>query len=148
MISLIYAMGIIGSLGLIVAVYAWLWKGLIKLTIIEHYNKEMLLFKISLLLSTAFMGIILTFSIILMFFTAVDTPNYIMHQKTGAPVNWYEFNTFMYFSAVTYFSLGYGDYVPVGTIMQIIVLIESLLGYINSGLLIAYGFDLFRRYYR
>lgn len=54
-------------------------------------------------------------------------------------------SSFFYFSSVTYFSLGYGDYLPRGPIMVSLVFMESLLGYLNSGILIAYALNLFTK---
>lgn len=112
-------------------------------------EKEKMLIKISLVLSISFIYIIIIFGFIYLLISLIEihpySENYLINEQTGDAVDWYQVEIFLYFSAVTYFSLGYGDIVPVGSLMYAIIVFESLLGYINSGLIIAYGFDIFRK---
>jgi voltage-gated potassium channel Kch len=43
----------------------------------------------------------------------------------------------LYFSFVTFTTLGYGDIVPISGIAKLLVILESFAGYIMGGLLVA-----------
>jgi hypothetical protein len=47
------------------------------------------------------------------------------------------FLDYLYFSVVTFATVGYGDIVPIGSLSKLIVISEILLGYLMGGLLVA-----------
>lgn len=52
-----------------------------------------------------------------------------------------DFTTALYFSSVTYFTLGYGDLVPIGSWMRIFVFLECLCSVLNTGLIAVYVYN-------
>lgn len=52
-----------------------------------------------------------------------------------------DFTTALYFSFVTYFTLGYGDLIPFGTWMRFFVFLECLSSVLNTGLIAVYVYN-------
>ena len=134
----------------VVNIYRSLWGMLLSLSRRNQYlSPGILLLRISLAIVLTITGIILLFSLGYALTTYLYEGigiNYIAQgpERTHR-VETEDLASFFYFSSVTYFSLGDGDYAPKGNLMLILVYLESLLGYVNSGILIAYAFNLFTR---
>jgi hypothetical protein len=52
-----------------------------------------------------------------------------------------DFTTALYFSFVTYFTLGYGDLVPFGSWMRFVVFLECLSSVVNTGIIAVYVYN-------
>jgi len=146
----------IGILGLfaislsIANTYRILWSNLIDIQSEHHrYGPGLLLFRISVAIMFTITVIIFLFGLaysVVTYLSGISGGNFIMEGWQGTEaIPFEDYFAFFYFSAVTYFSLGYGDFVPRGSLMVFLVFIESLIGYINSGILIAYAFNIFTR---
>lgn len=143
-------MGVCGLFGFSVScinLYRSLWTVLLRFQTNYWQGAGELLIKITLVIVLAITGLVALFALgyDLTAYLYRDSLGNCVYQLGGDPLvegNWAEY---FYFSAVTYFSLGYGDYIPRGTIMLSLVYAEALLGYINSGIIIAYAFNLFNR---
>lgn len=129
----------------IMGIYLFIIKILREIGIKTHDNPYNLLVKISLILSVAVTLIISTFGFSYYLISSLDELNYIVHITGRQLESFSDIHIFFYFSTATYFSLGYGDYVPIGNYMYLLTFLETLLGYITSGLIVAFGFDVFRK---
>lgn len=146
-------LGILGGLALGLTginIYRSLWATLINLQSSQpRIGGGRLLLLISVAIVYTITAIVSLFSVayaMVSFLSGPSGGNYIenSHQDWHRLYPW-NLSAFFYFSSVTYFSLGYGDYLPRGTVMIALIYLESLLGYINSGILIAYAFNLFTK---
>jgi uncharacterized membrane protein len=148
-----FILGILAFFALVVTginIYRSLWSALVNL---QSRHPKMgggqLLLLISVVIVYTITAIVSLFSVAYAIVSYLDGPsggNYIMDSDHGQyRLEAWDLRTFFYFSSVTYFSLGYGDYLPRGTVMIAFVYLESLLGYINSGIMIAYAFNLFTK---
>lgn len=131
-------------------IYRLLWTVLIHVQRIgASLGPGTLLFLISIVIVITITAIVLLFACAYAMVTFLSGPygeNYIVVGIHGQyKLEPWQLSGFFYFSTSTYFSLGYGDYLPRGSMMLALVYLESLLGYINSGILIAYAFNLFCR---
>ncbi|MDA8236020.1 MAG: ion channel [Clostridia bacterium] len=146
-------LGLLGFFALgasVVNIYRSLWGMLLSLSQGNRYlSPGLLLLRISLAIVLTITGIILLFSLGYALTTYLYEGTGINYIAQGPErtqrVETEDLASFFYFSSVTYFSLGDGDYAPKGNLMLFLVYLESLLGYINSGILIAYAFHLFTR---
>ena len=148
-----FILGILAFFALVVTginIYRSLWSALVNL---QSRHPKMgggqLLLLISVVIVYTITAIVSLFSVAYAMVSYLDGTsggNYIMESDHGHyRLEAWDLRTFFYFSSVTYFSLGYGDYLPRGTVMIAFVYLESLLGYINSGIMIAYAFNLFTK---
>jgi len=134
----------------VVNIYRSLWSTLLRMSRQSQFpSPGVLLLRISLAIVLTITGIVVLFSLgfalVTYLYDGTGT-NYIAEGlQIVRRVEVRDFTSFFYFSSVTYFSLGYGDYVPKGKIMLLLVYLEALLGYVNSGILVAYAFHLFIR---
>ena len=112
------------------------------------HGSGLLLLKISVAIVVTITLIVYLFGLaysITTYLSGISGENFIMEATPGnIALAFDEYFSFFYFSAVTYFSLGYGDYFPRGSIMLFLVFVESIIGYVNSGILIAYAFNIFK----
>lgn len=130
--------------------YRILWSILIDIQYEQHYyGPGMLLLRISFAIVLTITVIVFLFGLaysVATYLSGISGVNFIMEGWQGnKALAFDEFFPFFYFSAVTYFSLGYGDFVPRGSLMLFLVFMESIIGYVNSGILIAYAFNIFTR---
>lgn len=145
--------GVFASFALVLTginIYRSLWSKLVNLQSSRpRTGGGRLLLHISAAVVYTITAIISLFSVAYAMVSYLSGPsgeNYIMESSFGYHrLDYRDLSAFFYFSSVTYFSLGYGDYLPRGTAMISLVYLESLLGYINSGILIAYAFNLFTK---
>lgn len=142
-----------GTFALVVSginTYRSLWTVLLNLRLRNtSAGAGRLLLKISLSLMYTITAIVTLFGLayaLVAYLSGPTGPNMIMeHVHQLRRLDYWDLHSYFYFSSVTYFALGYGDFLPRGTVMVGLIYLESLLGYINSGILIAYGFNLFTK---
>ena len=145
--------GVFGSFALVVSginIYRSLWSTLVRLQSSQpRMGGGRLLLQISAAVVYTITAIVSLFGVAYAMVSYLSGPsggNYIVEvSHSQHRLDHWDFGAFFYFSSVTYFSLGYGDYLPRGTMMIALIYVESLLGYINSGILIAYAFNLFTK---
>ncbi|HEX3031265.1 MAG TPA: ion channel, partial [Bacillota bacterium] len=146
-------LAVCGTYALVVSVintYRSLWTVLLKLRLRHNSTGAgRLLLRISLSLMYTITAIVTLFALayaLVSYLSGPSGPNMIMeHIYQLRRLDYLDFHSYFYFSSVTYFSLGYGDFLPRGQVMIGLIYLESLLGYINSGILIAYAFNLFTK---
>lgn len=142
-----------GTFALVVSginTYRSLWTVLVKLRLRPSTTGAgKLLLKISLSLMYTITVIVILFGLayaLVAYLSGPMGPNMIMeHIHEFRRLDYWDLHAYFYFSSVTYFALGYGDFLPRGRVMIGLIYLESLLGYINSGILIAYAFNLFTK---
>jgi hypothetical protein len=73
-----------------------------------------------------------------------DTFGHLAHSSSAVPLNWLDY---VYFSFVTYTTVGYGDFVPVGPI-RFIAATEALNGWVLLGWSASFTFLEMQRFWR
>lgn len=79
-------------------------------------------------------GVFAAIMIALFAFTYGNIPDMLSIDTSETDVNWY---TYLYYSIVTYTTLGFGDVTPKSTAAQVLVTGEVILGYVTLGLLVS-----------
>lgn len=107
-----------------------------KSVIIVCFQKNFLSFETIIMITYLYISLLIGFGVIYLICLQSNIP---VLQEGGTPVTGTYFDfllTSLYFSAVTLFSVGYGDIVPVG-IGRFLAVIEALIGYILPAVFLA-----------
>ncbi|MGF7185973.1 hypothetical protein GGQ84_002066 [Desulfitispora alkaliphila] len=129
---------------IVLRIYWWIVVRLMKLKELNIMQPSRVLITVATILAMGISFIIFTFGLSYFMINNYGfRENYIISASDSVPLTKLDMHLFLYFSAATYFSLGYGDFVPSGNIMYLLVFLQTLLGYVTSGLILAYAFDIF-----
>ena len=107
-----------------------------KSVIMVCFHKNFLSFETIIMITYLYISLLMGFGVIYLICLQSDIP---VLQEAGNPVTGTYFDhllTSLYFSAVTLFSVGYGDIVPVG-IGRFLAVLEALIGYVLPAVFLA-----------
>ncbi|MCM3444637.1 ion channel [Metabacillus halosaccharovorans] len=124
-------MGIVFCIGIVVCIFMSF-----KSVIMVCFHKNFLSFETIIMITYLYISLLMGFGVIYLICLQSDIP---VLQEAGNPVTGTYFDhllTSLYFSAVTLFSVGYGDIVPVG-IGRFLAVLEALIGYVLPAVFLA-----------
>jgi potassium channel LctB len=107
-----------------------------KSVVVACFQKNFLSFETVILITYLYLSLLIGFGMIYLIFIQSNLHVLI---ESGAPISGDYFDklvTSLYFSAVTLFSVGYGDVVPIG-IGRFLAVFEALIGYILPAVFLA-----------
>ncbi|WP_216775877.1 potassium channel family protein [Metabacillus halosaccharovorans] len=124
-------MGIVFCIGIVVCIFMSF-----KSVVMVCFHKNFLSFETIIMITYLYISLLMGFGVIYLICLQSDIP---VLQEAGNPVTGTYFDhllTSLYFSAVTLFSVGYGDIVPVG-IGRFLAVLEALIGYVLPAVFLA-----------
>lgn len=124
-------LGIVFCIGIVVCIFMSF-----KSVVMVCFHKNFLSFETIIMITYLYISLLMGFGVIYLICLQSDIP---VLQEAGNPVTGTYFDhllTSLYFSAVTLFSVGYGDIVPVG-IGRFLAVLEALIGYVLPAVFLA-----------
>lgn len=130
----------INLLLLIPQFYKLSWSKLVQTRNKLFYEDSKIAFAVGLVIFMV-LSMVFLFAIYFYWFSLIGGNQGLLSALHGYEYINLDFTTSIYFSFVTYFTLGYGDLVPYGFWMRTFVFLECIMSILNTGLILIYVYN-------